>query len=197
VKVEGTPASNLALAEYARIPIAFEVREILELGTSVDALAGRPLVARPLSAPYTKDYDAFVEEGPLRWAGSFDLSYWQLFAATIGGRNVGAAAVVLGSPEVEMCEARSDLAVLWDIRVPFEERRHGVGSALLRAVEEWARAKGARCLKIETQDTNVPGCRFYARHGYMLGAIRHHAYPQLPDEIQLLWYKQLLVDGAG
>ena len=197
MKVESAPASTLVLSEYARIPIVFEVREILEVGASVDAKAGRPLFARSLGTPYLKDYDALAGEGPLRWANSFDLSYWRLFMATLGSRCVGAAAIVLGSPEVEMCEARSDLAVLWDIRVSLEERRHGVGSALLRAVEDWAAANGARRLKVETQDTNVPACRFYARHGCILGAIRRHAYPQLPHEIQLLWYKQLLVDGAG
>jgi putative addiction module component (TIGR02574 family) len=125
LKVEGAPASALALAEYARISIAFEVREVLEVGPSLAAMAGRPLVTRPLSVPYVKDYDAFAGEGPLRWAASFDLAYWRLFVATLGSRNVGAAAVVLGSPEVDMCEARSDLAVLWDIRVSLEERRHG------------------------------------------------------------------------
>src|SRR5262245_61154511 len=197
LKVQATQASQPALARYAQIPIAFEVREILDVRASEELLAGRSLVTRPVSAPDLKDYDTYGGEGPLRWADRFDLSHWQLFEATIGSRRVGGAAVVLDSAEVEMCEARSDLAVLWDIRVSPEERRRGVGSALLRAVEDWAVVNGGRGLKVETQDTNVPACRFYARHGCALGGIHRHVYPDLPDEIQLLWYKQLAVDGAG
>jgi hypothetical protein len=46
-------------------------------------------------------------------------------------------------------------------------------------------------MRIETQNINVPACRFYARRGYLLGAVHRYAYPQLPDETQLLWYKEL------
>jgi hypothetical protein len=46
-------------------------------------------------------------------------------------------------------------------------------------------------LKIETQNTNVGACRFYERQGCELRAIHRAAYPQFPEEIQLLWYKDL------
>ncbi len=42
-------------------------------------------------------------------------------------------------------------------------------------------------LKIETQNINVPACRFYARQGCRLSAIVSHAYAEFPDEIQLIW----------
>lgn len=45
-------------------------------------------------------------------------------------------------------------------------------------------------LMAETQDVNVPACRFYARQGFMLGAVNHGAYPDLPNEVQLLWQKE-------
>ena len=44
---------------------------------------------------------------------------------------------------------------------------------------------------METQNVNVPACRLYARLGCVLGAIHRHAYPSLPDEVQLLWYREL------
>jgi hypothetical protein len=44
---------------------------------------------------------------------------------------------------------------------------------------------------IETQNTNVPACHFYTARGCELGAINRFAYPTLPNEIQLLWYKDL------
>jgi hypothetical protein len=46
-------------------------------------------------------------------------------------------------------------------------------------------------LKVETQNTNAPACRFYARHGFELRVVNRAAYPTLPDEIQLFWYKDL------
>jgi GNAT superfamily N-acetyltransferase len=90
-----------------------------------------------------------------------------------------------------MLEGRSDVAVLWDIRVVPSMRRHGVGSALFQAVEAWASAGGCRQLKVETQNINMAACWFYARQGCELRAVRRGAYPEFPEEIQLLWYKDL------
>ena len=90
------------------------------------------------------------------------------------------------APELEVLEGRSDLAVLWDIRVAPEVRRQGVGSSLFGAAEGWARARGCLELKVETQTINVPACHFYPRHGCVLKAVRPDAYPTLPHEVQLL-----------
>jgi hypothetical protein len=46
-------------------------------------------------------------------------------------------------------------------------------------------------MKIETQNINVPACRFYAKHGFILGAVNRFAYPELPDEVELIWCKEL------
>jgi GNAT superfamily N-acetyltransferase len=82
--------------------------------------------------------------------------------------------------------------VLWDIRVVAPDvRRQGVGSLLFGAVERWAESRHVRQLKVETQSINLPAHRFYARHGFALRAVDRFAYPQLPDETQLLWYKDL------
>jgi ribosomal protein S18 acetylase RimI-like enzyme len=91
-----------------------------------------------------------------------------------------------------MLEGRRDLAVVWDIRVAAEFQRRGVGGRLFRAAEAWAAAKGCRQLKVETQNVNVPACRFYLRMGCTLGSIDRFAYPDLPDEIQLVWYRDLI-----
>ena len=59
----------------------------------------------------------------------------------------------------------------------------------------WAAARGCRRLKVETQNINVPACRFYERQGCVLAEVRRDAYPELPGEIQLLWQKA--VSHAG
>ena len=48
-----------------------------------------------------------------------------------------------------------------------------------------------RSLVVETQNINVPACRFYVHMGSVLRAINCMAYPDLPGEVQLLWCKEL------
>jgi GNAT superfamily N-acetyltransferase len=188
VEVREEPASSLA--ELARIPISFDVRSVFDV-SGPDDTGAFVLAERCLPAPWVKDYDADSGEGPTRWAHRFDLSNWGFLAARADGRMVGAAVVAFDTPGVEMLEGRRDLAVLSDLRIVPEARGQGVGAALFRAAEEWARARGCTELKIETQNINVPACRFYARQGCVLRAVDPTAYPQLPGEIQLLWYRDL------
>lgn len=192
IAVKEVPAEQIAavLVQYAHIPIAFQVQELLEL-TMPENLGGFLLSPRRLDVPYVKDYDAVPEEGPASWRHRFDLSNWGLLVAHVEGNLVGGAAVAFKTPNLIMLEDRSDLAVLWDIRVCVNMRNKGVGSALFNMTEEWARARGCRLLKVETQNINVPACRFYLRQGCQLGAIHRFAYPDFPQEIQLLWYKNL------
>jgi len=49
-------------------------------------------------------------------------------------------------------------------------------------------------MKIETQNVNVPACRFYQRMGAHLGEIRCYAYAAVPavaHEVMLNWYLDL------
>jgi len=120
------------------------------------------------------------------------VSNWGLIAARISGRRVGGAIIASNTGSAAMSEGRSDLAVLWDIRVSPEVRHQGIGSVLFRAVERWAAERRYREIKVETQNINVAACMFYARHGFVLRTIRPFAYSQFPNEIQLLWYKHVL-----
>jgi ribosomal protein S18 acetylase RimI-like enzyme len=193
--IEVREDSVAALAEYARIPIAFEVKEIFDVAACDHDSGGFVLTRRRLDVPYVKDYDAIERESPARWAEHFDVSKWEFLAAHSEGGRVGGAAIAFDAVGIDMSEGHSDLAVLWDIRVAPEVRGRGVGSTLFRAAEARAVARGCRQLKVETQNINVPACRFYARQGCELRAINRFAYPQLPNEIQLLWYKELSHGG--
>jgi GNAT superfamily N-acetyltransferase len=180
-----------ALPGYARVPIIFTVDRVLDVTNRDDGSGRFALSERRLEVPYEKDYDAIAGEGPLHWGRRFDLSKWALFTARFAQRIVGGATVAFDTPGLTMLEGRRDLAVLWDIRVVPDARRQGVGSALFQRAETWAQLHGCRQLKIETQNINVWACRFYERLGCQLQAIDRAAYPQLPQEIQLLWYKDL------
>ncbi len=180
-----------ALAEHARISIAFEVDRILALSVDKGGSGAFVLTERKLDTPYVKDYDAINGGGPTDWAKQFDTSNWALISAHIGGQRVGGVVIAFNTPGMDMLEGRNDLAVLWDLRVAPEFRGKGTGCALFRAAEHWAVGRGCRQLKIETQNINSAACRFYARQGCVLGAMNRFAYKELPEETQMLWYKDL------
>jgi GNAT superfamily N-acetyltransferase len=172
------------LDEHAEISIAFLVERILAVSLLEDGLGGVRLIETSIASPWIKDYDAIKGEGPTRWLKRFDTSGWGLIAAYDSDARIGGAVVALG---LEL-----DRAILWDLRVRPEYRSSGVGSSLFRAVEEWSRSKGCRSLKVETQNVNLAACHFYVRMGCELGSIDRFAYPDLPDETQLLWIKSLV-----
>ena len=181
-----TPAT---LVEYRKIPIAFWVTSKLRVVAVDKGLAGLQLIKEPVSPPYLKNYDA--HDSVLDWSKRWDISNWAIFLAVSNSLYIGGAAVAWKSPGVSMLEERDDLAVLWDIRVAASHRGQGIGTALFHYAVQWATSKGCTRLKSETQNINVPACRFYANQGCILSAIDMHAYPDLPHEVQLIWSKPL------
>jgi GNAT superfamily N-acetyltransferase len=179
-----------SLAEYAMVPIAFRVESVVDVdslllsdGSRVESLA--------IADPYVKDYDAYPDNGPLGWALRFELDRWRFFGAYAGDRRVGGAAVAMRDGTIALLEGRDDLALLVDLRVDPPMRQRGVGRALLKAVVEWSAVQGARRLLVETQDVNLPACRFYSKNGFILDAANRGAYSDLPEETQLLWLREV------
>ncbi len=189
VRISEEPIS--ALPEYARIPISFEVRSIFDVQLLEDGLQGIRLTERRLETPWIKDYDAYENEGPLSWGQLWDISNWVMISAFVDDSMIGGCVIAYDTPGVYKLEGRKDIAVLWDLRVAPEFRGKGIGGQLLDAAVAWARKKQCRLMKIETQNINVPACRFYAKHGFILGAVNRFAYPELPDEVELIWCKEL------
>ena len=178
-----------ALLEHASVSITFEVNRILVV--SVDKHGGFVLTERKIDTPYIKDYDAVDGAGLRQLAERFDTSNWGLISAYARKTRVGGAVIACNTAGIDMLDGRIDLAVLWDLRVQPEFRGQGIGFALFRAAEQWAAGRGCCQLKVETQNINLVACRFYARQGCVLAAVNSSAYKELPDETQLLWYKQL------
>ena len=192
VDVEVVSASAAHLAEYSRIPSGFTASEYLNDPAIAAALGGRAFSATPLAVPYWKDYDAYPGAGPTDWPTRFDIASWQFFVAVVDAQWVGGAVLVPnGSTDLDLLDDRSDLALLWDLRVTPKFRRLGIGATLIRHVTDGATQSGAAELRVETQHVNVPACRCYAAQGFRLATARRQAYPLLPEEIQLLWTKPL------
>jgi GNAT superfamily N-acetyltransferase len=177
------------LGEYAKVPMVCQVKSVVD----VEAIeGGLGLVERPVVVAYLKDYDAYGEGGPLRWTERFDLTGWGLWIAHENGVVVGAAAVAWDVSGLDPLEGAGDVAVLWDIRVRPSHQRKGVGRRLFEEAARFAKSKGCRALKIETQNVNVRACRFYAAMGCSLEAIDRMAYgspQQAEGEIMLVWVR--------
>jgi ribosomal protein S18 acetylase RimI-like enzyme len=189
------PVNNESLVEYSKIPNRFEVSSRLSVGLINGGIGGAILYEEGVVPPYIKDYDALEVasegEGPTRWPRVFDTSNWGLFLIRQDGVPIGGATVAFRTTEVQMLGGRDDITVLWDIRVHPEHRRSGIGSALFNEAASWSRERGCQYLKIETQNINVPACRFYHRQGCRLGEINRFAYIDYPDEVMLVWYLTL------
>ena len=171
--------------------IAFTVSEIFDDDAIAALIDGATAVPSSIATPYQKDYDAYPGGHPTQWPVRFDVSSWSVLAAYRGAQRVGGAVVIMHAPRIDLLRDYPDCALLWDIRVAPDARGQSIGSTLLRAVEQVARRRGARVIRVETQQVNVPACRFYRRHGFKLDRATHGVYPDLPNEMQLLWSKKL------
>jgi len=187
--IEITVESCETLPTYGDVSIAYTVDRIFEI--TISSLNVFQLSECMLEIPYQKDYDAIPGNGPSNWSACFDLSNWGFIIARENGARVGGAAIAYRTDAVNLLEGRNDLALLWDLRISPTHRGHGLGFEIFREVEKWSSARNCTELKIETQNTNVAACKFYQRQGCALRTIERFAYPDLPDEIQMLWYKTI------
>jgi GNAT superfamily N-acetyltransferase len=184
-----------SFTQYDLVPNHFRVESILEVEIVDSGLGGMQLKEKPIPQPYDKHFGLPGEDGPSSWAKRFDLSRWGIFLARENGNPIGGAAVAVGSPVYPIDKfQRKDLAVLWDLRAHPSMRDKGIGTKLFHAAAHWARQNGFGQLGMETQNINVPICRFLVKHGCKLGAIHRFGYagcPNVAHEAMLLWYYDL------
>ncbi len=171
--------------EYAEIPIRFEVRSLYEVNG--DDPGSVTFVEQAVEPPWIKDYDDIKGEGPTRWAKRWDVSKWGMLSAYMKGARVGGCVLAFKTDGVNKLQGRDDVVVMWDLRVRPDCRGCGVGRKLFDAAVRWARERQCLELKVETQNINVPACRFYERQGCRLSSINRTAYDAFPDEVELIW----------
>jgi GNAT superfamily N-acetyltransferase len=185
LELSETPVVDLGV--YANLPSTFESHSVFDVRESP---AGFELLERTIATPYRKDYDEF--ESPLLWSRDFDTRNWVLISASRDGQRIGGLIVARATPGVLLLEDRPDLAVLWDLRVSPAHRRQAVATSLLRSGLMWARRYGCTEAKVETQNTNPAACKFYMHNGFVLSQVLESAYPELPDDVQLIWRKKFV-----
>ncbi len=80
-------------------------------------------------------------------------------------------------------------------------RGQGIAQRLFSAAVQWAREKHRIGLGLETQDNNLPACRFYARMGMTLGGANTMLYKVFGGgaarETALYWYLLFAPEGGA
>lgn len=109
--------------------------------------------------------DAFATT--LDEAAAWDLETWNrqleeraTFVATVGDSDVG---LVRGA----LLDQVRDTVYLLSMWVAPEARHQGVGSALVEAVVEWARAQGSMRVVLDVGAANSPAIALYTRMGFV------------------------------
>lgn len=193
MNIETLPVNLETLTEYSSIPMIYEVKAMLSIELIDNGIGGIIFREKVITTPFVRDFDALEGEKPIRWVKNFDTTNWALCIAREDGVPLGGATVATRTPEVNMLKGRNDIAVLWDIRVKPEHKRSGIGARLFQAAADWSRKQKLDYLKIESQNINVPACRFYIKQGCELGEVNRFAYtnPESIPETMLVWYLDL------
>lgn len=177
------------LEEYAKIPMLVKVNSKFEL-KKVDKGLGGITFNEIVVAEYIKDLSLY--DKPLEWNERFDISNWGFLIAYDNDLPIGGATLAYDTEGVNMLSNRRDITVLWDLRVAPEYKSKGIGSKLFSYAVNWSKERNCKQIKIETQNNNVPACKFYAKQGAILAEINEYAYYGEDDEeVMFIWYLNL------
>lgn len=83
---------------------------------------------------------------------------------------------------------------LLDLRVDYEYRGEGLGSALLYQIINHARSTGVRAVTAITLTNNVPAARFLSKGGFDLAGLDTHRasnHDLVKEAVALFWYASL------
>ena len=191
IRIEQIDASRLA--DYAALPMTYEVTSVLEVKPVDNGLGGFAFREKPVT-PYQKDLNMHGDASPTGWSSRFHTEDWGIFMAYRGPQHVGGVTVATPADGIIVTEGRDGTAALWDIRVAPSSRRTGIGMQLLRHAADWSAGRGFRFLGIETMNVNLPACRLYAKAGAELSEVRRFGYegcPEVAHESMIIWRMRL------
>jgi len=141
----------------------------------------------PIEPPYDRgtgyDFDDHVQAEIRGRLARPDECYLYLAEDTVTQRLVGLVDVQI--------QDWNNSAFLHSLMIDQDYRRQGIGRRLWVRAKDFARRSRVRALLVETQNTNVPACRFYEQMGCALCGLNEALYfnPSKSDtqEIALFW----------
>ncbi len=186
-KIRYSEISVNQLDEYDNIPFYYETTKKYNL-IKINNGLGEIKMELVNVSKFHKDFGKRTS----RWKELFNLDNWKFFAAyNEDNKMIAGCTVATRTDDCLMLENRNDLAVLWDIRVVDEYKHQGIGQKLFNMAKEFAINNGFKQLKVECQNTNPVAVNFYQKQGMIIREINEHAYPDCPNETQLLFYLDL------
>lgn len=78
-----------------------------------------------------------------------------------------------------------------DVRVDFDLRRQGIGSAMVYQAIQWAREHELRAVLAQTRTNNIPAGHFFNKLGFELSGLDTHLHSNhdlVKEAVALLWY---------
>ncbi|HEY8749167.1 MAG TPA: GNAT family N-acetyltransferase [Tepidisphaeraceae bacterium] len=81
-----------------------------------------------------------------------------------------------------------------DLRIDFEHRRQGLGSAMIYQVIAESRSREMRAVSAQTRTNNFPAAQFLAKSGFDLSGLdvrRHTNHDLVKEAATLFWYASL------
>lgn len=135
-----------------------------------------------LEALYEIELECFREEAfPRYYIASFlDDPDFITLVITVGGEVVG---YVVAKVDVFMGKR---MGHIYSIAVKQAYRRMGLGSRLLRTVEEALRERGAKVCYLEAREDNIAAINFYHKHGYRVFEVLKDYYGDGKDGIRFM-----------
>jgi len=181
-------AANLQdLTRLIDLDSTIESPQYLHLDRGGEGLAARwALEERPLRE---KLLDPNPVHEDLRFALKQVLSGIEegiVLAADHDGQLVGLA---LAQPDVE----RQTLRVI-DVRIDYDLRREGLGSAMLFQIIAHARQMELRAVSARTLTNNLPAAKFFQKAGFELAGVNTHFFSNhdvVKEAVALFWYAAL------
>jgi ribosomal protein S18 acetylase RimI-like enzyme len=182
------PLSADDIPNLPQIRPTYQSATILEVersGTGIEI--GWRLIERELPRPFDKgalyDFDEKTQGEIQGRLARPDDTYQRV--AEYSGRLVGLL-------DVEI-QYWNNTALLWHLMIDLDYRGQGLGRRLWHRAVDFARQSEVRAIIVETQNTNVPACKFYARMGCQLVGIDETYYTNdgLQTEVALFWAYRL------
>jgi len=185
--MEIRPATLQDLERLIDLDGTIESPQYLHLARTGEGLAAQwGLETRPLRE---KLVDANPVDDDLRFALKQVLSGIEegiVLAADHDDQLVGLA---IAQPDVE----RKTLRVI-DLRIDYDLRREGLGSAMLFQIIAHARLLELRAVSARTLTNNLPAARFFQKAGFELAGVDTHFYSNhdlVKEAVAMFWYAAL------
>lgn len=127
-----------------------------------------------------ESFDEWTQESKSQWfSKDYSPKFWKelitneelpVFAAYDDINMIGYAAIE---------SITSGVAYLSWIAVLSDKKKNGIGSMLMRAIEDWCKEKGLHKIELETQiETLRP---FFEKHGFVLEGVRKNSWQNLDN----------------